>query len=368
MPILVIFAMVGAAYFLQRLVYQKYWNKNLKAEVHFTDRFMFENETTELTETITNAKLLPLPWIHVKFRITRNDVVEYYRSDMFSILFYQQIKRRVPYTLEKRGVYTIKDIDLLSHNLFVTDKLAQTVQSGEMMLVYPRRIDAEEFRIPYERMMGEVITKRCLMEDPYMFKGIREYQTTDSFRSINFKASARAGQWMVNTQDPTVSQTIHILLNIEKGTAHYDVELYEQSIRLAASLAAQYEEDGVPVSLYTNGRDVLTHGDINVEAGCGLGHTHSVFEALARLDVTAEPVRAMADEFAKALQKRDPDRMYVLVSPYYGADLKDVYRELRAVTSSCMWILPVSYKDMTDPDFLGAKVPQEAEDIFLWEN
>ncbi len=39
-------------------------------------------------------------------------------------------------------------------------------------------------------MMGDIATKRFLMEDPYMFKGIREYQPHDSFKSINFKAYA----------------------------------------------------------------------------------------------------------------------------------------------------------------------------------
>ena len=368
MPILVIFAVVGIVYILQKKIYQKYWNKNLKAEVDFTDRFMFERESTVLTETITNAKKLPLPWIHVKFQISKNGKVTFYRSDMFSILFYQQIRRRIPYTFKERGVYTIKGVDLVSHNLFVTDRLVQTVPSGDTLLVYPERIPADEFRVPYEKMIGEIITKRCLMEDPYMFKGIREYQPYDSFRSINFNASARAGQWMVNTQDPTVSQTIHILLNMEKGTEHYNMYLYEQSIRLAASMAAQYEEEGVPVSVYCNGMDYLTKSDITVEAGCGSGHTHSVFEAMARLDVPSPVLTSMAPELEKALKKADPDTLYVLISPYYGEDLKNVYQELRSYTTSCMWILPVSYKDMSDPDFTGRKVPEEIEDVYLWEN
>lgn len=368
MPILVIFAVVGLVYYIQRKVYQKYWNKNLNAEVHFTDRFMFEQESTVLTETITNAKKLPLPWIHVKFQISRNGKVTFYRSDMFSILFYQQIQRRIPYTFRERGVYTIKGVDLVSHNLFITDRLAETLPAGDTLIVYPKRIDTEEFRIPYERMMGEIVTKRNLVEDPYMFKGIREYQPYDSFRSINFKASARTGEWMVNTQDPTVSQTIHILLNFEKGMLHYSTYLYEQSLRLAASLAAQYEEDGVPVSLYCNGKDLLGGADITVEAGCGSGHTHSIFEAMARLDVDGPVSHPMAEELEQALRKTDPDMQYILISPYYGKDLLETYQALRERTTSCMWIMPVSYKDLSDPDFTGKRIPEEAEDVFLWEN
>ena len=368
MPIIVIFAVVGIVYFVQKKIYQKYWNKNLEATVAFTDHYMFEKESTVLTETITNAKKLPLPWIHVKFQISRNGNVEFYRNDMFSILFYQQIRRRIPYTLNERGVYTIKGIDLVSHNLFITDKLAETRHTGDTLIVYPRRIDTDEFRVPYERMNGEIITKRALMEDPYMFKGIREYQPYDSFRQINFKASARAGEWMVNTQDPTVSQTIHILLNMEKGTEHYETWLYEQSIRLAASLAAQYEEDGVPVSLYCNGQDLLAKTDISVPAGCGSSHIHSLFGSLARLDITAAVDHPIAEDLLTALKDRDPDTLYFLISPYYGEALKSAYRELRSYISALTWILPVSYKDMTDPEFTGKKVPEELEDVYLWQN
>ena len=368
MPILVIFAVVGLVYLVQKKIYQKYWNRNLEATVAFTDHYMFEREKTTLTETITNAKKLPLPWIHVKFQIQRNGTVEFYRNDMFSILFYQQIKRRIPYTFTERGVYTIKGIDLVSYNLFITDKLAETRHTGDTLLVYPRRIDTEEFRVPYERMNGEIVTKRALMEDPYMFKGIREYQPYDSFRKINFNASARAGEWMVNTQDPTVSQTIHILLNMEKGTEHYESWIYEQSIRLAASLAAQFEEDGVPVSLYCNGKDLITGTDITIPSGCSSGHVHEIFGSLARLDITAAVDHPIAQDLEEALKTRDPDTLYIVISPYYGKDLQQAYGELRSYITALQWILPVSYRDMSDPDFTGTKVPEELEDVYLWKN
>lgn len=201
-----------------------------------------------------------------------------------------------------------------------------------------------------------------------MFKGIREYQPYDSFRKINFNASARAGEWMVNTQDPTVSQTIHILLNMEKGTSHYEAWLYEQSIRLAASLAAQYEEDGVPVSLYCNGQDLLSKTDITIPAGTSSSHVHEVFGALARLDVTSPVDHPIAQDLEEALKSRDPDTLYIVISPYFGDDLKKAYEELRSYITSVMWILPVSYRDMSDPEFLARKVPEELEDVYLWQN
>ena len=368
MPILIIFAVVGIVYLAQKKVYAKYWNHNLEAKVTFTDRYMFEGEQTVLTETITNAKKLPLPWINVKFQIACNDDVIFYRNDMFSILFYQQITRKIPYTFPSRGVYSVKGIDLVSHNLFISDKLAETKHTGTTMLVYPRQIDAEEFRVPYEKMMGEIITRRALVEDPYMFKGIREYQPYDSFNKINFTATARAGEWMVNTQDPTVSQTIHILLNMEKGSAYYDEYLYEQSIRLAASIAAQYEEDGVPVSFYCNGEDYITHSDTNIPAGCGSSHIHSILGALASLNIKGKVDHPMREDLDQAFNNIDPDMLYVLISPYHSQPIRESYEALRSYTTAVMWILPVSSRDLSDPQFHAQEIADEAEDVYLWIN
>lgn len=72
----IIYIVFGAAciYLLQKLLYQKYWNKNLMAEVRFTQHAIMEQEEGELCETIVNQKCLPLPMLRVKFEIGRAHV------------------------------------------------------------------------------------------------------------------------------------------------------------------------------------------------------------------------------------------------------------------------------------------------------
>ena len=95
MPILVIFLVAGLIYLLQDRVYKKFWNVNLHVDVKFEDKFIHEGEDTYLKETLSNGKILPLPWVYVKFQINRNGKVSHYRSDLFSIRFYQKIRRRI---------------------------------------------------------------------------------------------------------------------------------------------------------------------------------------------------------------------------------------------------------------------------------
>ena len=72
MPILVIFAVAGLIYLLQDRIYKRFWNVNLHADVEFEDQFIYEGEDTHLRETLSNGKILPLPWVYVKFQINRN--------------------------------------------------------------------------------------------------------------------------------------------------------------------------------------------------------------------------------------------------------------------------------------------------------
>ena len=270
------------------------------------------------------------------------------------------------FKFDKRGVYTIRGIDLISNNLFITSKLVQELKNNATMVVYPKLISTDEFQIPFQKMMGDIITRRFMIEDPFMFKGIRDYQPYDSFKSINFKASARAGEWLVNVNDYTVSQKVTILLNMDRANQYYDMRLYENSIRLAASLANAYEQEGIPVALISNGRDVLSGGAITVEDGCGSGHIHTLSESLSRLEVSLE-VEDFSPEIEKAAEDTSQDSMYIVISPFFGDKCVRSYELLKENHPSAQWILPVVPSDLMDPNFRGVKLADETPGMYLWK-
>ena len=50
-----------ALFTLQRIVYQKMWNRSLYVKVDFVTKEMFQGEKGELQEVVENRKHLPLP-------------------------------------------------------------------------------------------------------------------------------------------------------------------------------------------------------------------------------------------------------------------------------------------------------------------
>ncbi len=367
MAVLIILIVVGLMLWIQKKVYQKYWNKRLTAEVKLRDQYMFEGEETELIEVMTNNKLLPLPWVQLKFQITRNGKTDnLFKSDIFNILFHQQITRKSKLQLKRRGVYQIHKLDLLSYDMFITSKFVKMVDNYAQITVYPVSMAKETFDVPYEKMIGTMATKRYTVEDPFLFKGIRDYQPYDSFKSINFKASARGGKWLVNTHEYTVDQTVHVLLLTDKSTNYYEEPVYEAGLRLAAAMISRLERDGVPASFYSNGLDSIEKQEPQVGAGCSENHIDSVLETLARLDMTVTETEG-PQVLENLQEKRQAEDYYVIISACYSKEMVQKYNELRAYTDACMWLAPISEVGFLDMELRIQNLEKDVKDFYFYK-
>ena len=74
----ILFVMLGAfaVYSLQGILYARFWNKGLTAQLYFSRPEIGEGEDCELKEVIVNKKLLPIPMLHVKFQTDRSLVFD----------------------------------------------------------------------------------------------------------------------------------------------------------------------------------------------------------------------------------------------------------------------------------------------------
>ena len=64
-------------------------------------------------------------------------------------------------------------------------------------------------------MIGSITSRQFLYEDPFEFRGIRDYTITDPMNKINWKASARSGNLMVNLHDSHCFSRGNFILNLE---------------------------------------------------------------------------------------------------------------------------------------------------------
>lgn len=352
MHILIILLGAAILYYLQLHIYKRYWHRQLSIQLKFASPQAMEGDDLYLTETISNGKLLPLPVVRVKFMVSRDLIFNdspnssvsdyFYRDDLVSILMYQRLTRTLDFHCSHRGYYTIKQADIVCNDPFFSLSLAKHMDVQESLYVYPRQLENCLIQIPFSRMIGTVLTKRLLNDDPFEFSGIREYQIYDSMKNINWKASAKTGELKVNVHDYTASQQVLILLNLEAQTLLNHDELMEESIRLTATYANAFIQSGIPVAVYTNGLDLLSKEPVTITAGSGNAHMSNINEGLARIDLkqTAPCFLPFANAILKDTSKQD---YLLLISTYQKEDLQDRLIELKQQNRDFTWIVPLDH-------------------------
>jgi len=329
---------VLGAILLSNYIYERHWDRGLYLDFMFSAREAFEGDKLHLSEELSNSKMLPLPWLLVKFQLSKNLKFshsadpsasdKYYQFDLFSLMGYKRVRRKHYFTCQKRGYYKIRRIDLVCSNLLHTKNYAKQIDCVSELTVFPKPLEHNELLsdIELKNLDALILSNSISNPDVFEFKGIRDYMPTDSLCFVNFKASAVSQRLMVNVHAPTSSRRLEIVLNLEPEEPAADPEDYEQAIRLAATIAKRYIGEGVNVGLITNGLDVSTARPITVFGGSSAAHLYKIYEALAR---TAVPL--VCPPFAPQLESIcGGEAVYLLISPHQGDELAYVVESLKA--------------------------------------
>lgn len=197
-------------------------------------------------------------------------------------------------------------------------------------------------------IMGELERRKYLSEDRFVFAGIRDYQSYDSIRDINWNAYARTGSLMVNHYNETVSRNVCLLLNLESEGAYIQEDIVEHAISIAAGLSQLLAARGVNVSMVSNGRDIDTKQNITIKPGSGLSHFNKINMELARIDISQD-----MDEFSDMITAlyedntvladgmgMQNDMVYVLISANKNDRIKKAARVLMDSQFNKIWIVP----------------------------
>lgn len=354
---IVIWVALGAVvlFALQSALYARYWDRELEVSLEFARESVTEGDTCMLYEKVENRKLLPLPALKIKFQVSRHLAFstedrgssvtdQYYRNDVLSIRPYVRHVRKLSFVCRKRGFYQINGLDLVAGNLFLTAELPKSLTSDARLYVYPRPWSSPEFVQAMQMLNGEILSRRHLLEDPFEYRGIREYSPGDSIRDINWKATARTGDWKVNMKNYTALKALRLFLNLEDGAILRQEGLLEASISMAAGAAACFLAQGIRTGLYSNGPDILTGEAVCLTPASGISHMENVNRALARICLE-EKAPSFVQELAEAVLEKKEEQYTV----FFSADAREDFQRLLC---SCQekgmgfkWLCPVNPGD-----------------------
>lgn len=120
-------------------------------------------------------------------------------------------------------------------SMLMMDRRMQDNEAG--LYVYAANTDCSFLLHAVETILGERESARRVYEDPFAFSSIRPYTIQDPMKSINWKATAKTGDLMVNTYASTTAVRVKIFLDVSADPGNpFGDSLRELGIAMAASL------------------------------------------------------------------------------------------------------------------------------------
>ncbi len=250
---------------------------------------LFYGEKSAVRLEMRNSGLLPVAWLQMH---------ESLPVELTTPAFFRQVITLGPkenvqftYTLEgrKRGYYALGPMMLYSGDVFGVTSGQQRRLERDYLTVYPRIIPLSRVRLPSRSPLGTLRHTLPIFEDPTRVMGKRDYVAGDSFRRVDWKATAATGRLQVKLFEPSIALETAIFLDLNAVDYEHRtrIDASELAIIVAASIANWVVAQRQAVGLATNGVDPLQAGQPPAAILPRRGRTHlmQVLEALARLQV-----------------------------------------------------------------------------------
>ena len=371
MKLVVLIIVFAVLFIVETVYYRLHALDDLNLKVDFSKNIANFGEDVELIEVAENKKRLPLPFIILKFESPREikfyDMMNtsssdhLYREDMLTMKPFSKHTRRIKAKCTKRGYFVFSRVGITTSDLLLTERFVKDFESDSFLVVLPEVIDAGEMKLLNSITQSELQCRRTMLTDPFTLAGIREYAPGDPMKIINWKASARTGELMVNQDASTCAQKVHIFVNLDFYNQRRSTSLLEKSISLAYTYLSDLAEMGIPASIYTNGRDHITGMPAIsvIESGAAKFEERAIM--LARIDLN-KPVVPFEEILEKYTVNTDRNDFILVISPQYSGSFRPLLAEIKSRRPALYWLMP-SYK--TTPEV--TLEPEIASSYKRWE-
>lgn len=341
MSVIVILVVLCAIYWLLGTLLTREGLQGLQCTRAFSRPAVFEGDDGEMIEIVRNDRLMLVPWLRVEshisphLRLGSQDNLHVsgsrYYCSLFTLMPYQQVKRRHKVRFLHRGAYDLGGASLTVGDVLGYFQASRDQQMHVPVLVFPRLLDERELPQPLSLLLGEITSRRQLLTDPFLIRGIRDYRIGDPVRDIHWPATARMGEPQVRVFDHTARMKLMVILNVQRKDAQWGDHLmeYEEGeieygISVAATMCIRALRSGLAAGFAANMPLGEEKESVVMRPDGGAAREEELLTAFARLSV----VRTLAFPlFLKTLT--DLTDMDVLILSCY--DSEEIHQEMETM-------------------------------------
>jgi hypothetical protein len=376
--IIIVLAFAALNFLIQALLRweKRFMNRilnRIEYENEFAVSYAHVNDLIYIRERVTNRNAIPLPKIRVDFSTPsslefpeiKTALVNTSRvvTSLYSLGSDQRVLRNRSVKCTTRGFYDIKGASVTVRGFISGALFSRAVEINAKLWVYPEFIDMRTLYQFSSSPMGDVIVRRWIMEDPFLYSGVRVYRPGDAFKKIHWGLTAKNREIMVRQNDYTSEMKLCVALNIQPSPVLYgnivDKTIAETGIKVAATLVDQATEVNAPVSFICNS---IRRGSRNaievIDYGKGKKHFAYIMENMAQLMINNSRT---LEELVDYLYENISDSAIVIVTHYVNYNVLHSAGRLRGKGNKVQFIVlddEYKYNDIrmnTDIVFLSMK-------------
>ncbi len=324
----------------------------------FSQDGVYEGDSVTMTETIYNPSKLPMIRVFAEsyffpeldlnnIQIKDSNAMQLFQSKFTLIMPYMEIKRKHTVTCRKRGVYELESAVI---HLPGTQRF---VESRSTLYVYPKILATPTSPNPVGILMGESVSRRMLIKDPFSITGVRPYTFGDPFNQINFKQTAKAyaqaaQPLRVNALDYCSNRTFMVYINFQ--TDPYDPipsvkfnRMMENAMSYTADIIRVMSENGYRLGLYTNSTQNNSNEGLSYPMRSGELHAKEMLSGMSQVRIASS--YSFTTLLSRAIVSGLSDTEIFVFSVYTDDEIESCLAALQRNRNTVNFIVPLGEED-----------------------
>lgn len=334
------------------LIYQLVYRRE------FSQDGVYEGDSVTMTETIYNPSRLPLIKVYAEsyffpeLDLTNGNnkdkkAMQLFRSKFRLLLPYMEVKRKHTVICRKRGVY-----DLESAQVHLPGA-THLIESKATLYVYPKILATPTSPNPVGILMGESVSRRMLIKDPFSITGVRPYTFGDPFNQINFKQTAKAyaqaaQPLRVNALDYCSNRTFMVFINFQTDpeepipSAEFN-RMMENAMSYTADIIREMSENGYRLGLYTNSTQNNSNEGLSFPMRSGELHAKEMLSGMSRVRNASS--YSFTTLLSRAVTSDLSDTEIFVFSTYTDNEIESCLNALKRNRNTVNFIVPYGEED-----------------------
>jgi uncharacterized protein (DUF58 family) len=278
------------------------WNRYCLAGLTFarqvSARTAFPGDEIEFTLSVVNRKLLPVVGLSIEDELADALIPADWETTIgatpgrrlmhfaTSVRPFERVTWRIKLTCARRGFHEFGPAIMRAGDPFGFFTSRRITSAANAITVYPRVHELESFGMPALQPFGDTRVSHHLLTDPAHVVGIRDYRPEDPFRGIHWKATARLMRLQVKVEESVTAPQLGIFANLDTFDHYWeglDIEVAEQVIEIAASIAVWADGQRYATGMYANGIVAGSDQALRIAPGRGPAQVPRMLEGLAKL-------------------------------------------------------------------------------------